>query len=205
MMNYNGSFKIAIEELHKQASRAMYSLLCKCRTLDLPVNVAVDLFDKLVSPVMLYSCEVWGFEKTERLEKLHLKFLKHILKVKTNTCSNMVYGELGRYPICIQVKKRLVGFWARLIESKENKLSRIMYNCLLNLSDTGVYVSPWVSQVKQILDDCGLSYIWLTQNFSNINWLKRTVEQRLKDQFLQKWRSELYSMTSCDRQETNKT
>ena len=97
MMNYNGSFKIAIEELHKQASRAMYSLLRKCRTFDLPVNVAVDLFDKLVSPVMLYSCEVWGFEKTERLEKLHLKFLKHILKVKTNTCSNMVYGELGRY------------------------------------------------------------------------------------------------------------
>ena len=198
MMNYNGSFKIAIEELHKQASRAMYSLQCKCRTLDLPVNVAVDLFDKLVSPVMLYSCEVWGFEKIERLEKLHLKFMKHILKVKTSTCSNMVYGELGRYPISISVKKRLIGYWARLIESKESKLSKIMYNCLLNLFNTGVFVSPWVSQVKQILDDCGLSYIWLTQKFSNTDWLKRTVEQRLKDQFLQKWRSELHSMTSCD-------
>lgn len=197
-MNHDGSFKNAIEELYEQASRAMYSLLCKCRTLELPVNVAVDLFDKLVSPVMRYSCEVWGFEKTDELEKLHLKFLKHILKVKTSTCNNMVYGELGRYPICISVQKRLVGYWARLIESKESKLSRILYNCLLDLSTSGVYVSPWVSQVRKILDDCGLSYIWLNQSFSNANWLKGTVEQRLKDHLLQKWRSELNSMTLCD-------
>ena len=196
-MNYNGSFKIAIEELHKQASRAMYSLLSKCRTFNLPVVVALDLFDKLVSPIMLYASEVWGFEKAERLEKLHLRFLKYILKVKTSTCSNMVYGELGRYPIFIQAKSRLIGYWARLIEDKENKLSRIMYNCLFNMYNSGVYKSPWISQVKQILDNCGLSYIWLSQE-CNTNWLKLAVEQSMKDQFLQKWKSELSKMTSCD-------
>ena len=72
-----------------------------------------------------------------------------------------------------------------------------MYNFLLNLFNTGTYESPWVSQVKRILDDCGLSYIWLTQK-CNINWLKLAVEQRMKDQFVQKWKSELNSMTSCD-------
>lgn len=64
-MNYNGSYKIAIEELHKQASRAMFALFCKCRKFDLPVNITLDLFDKLVTPVMLYACEVWGFEKID--------------------------------------------------------------------------------------------------------------------------------------------
>ncbi|CAB1458918.1 unnamed protein product [Pleuronectes platessa] len=32
----------------------------------------------------------------------------------------------------------------------------------------------------------------------SINWLKPTIEQRLKDRFLQKWQSELRSMSSCD-------
>lgn len=73
-----------------------------------------------------------------------------------------------------------------------------MYNYLLSLHNSGVYASPWVLQVKQILDDCGLSYLWLTQKCNNTNWLKLTVEQRLKDQFTQKWQSELRYMTSCD-------
>ena len=198
IMNYNGSFKIAIEELHKQALRAMFALLNKCRKLQLSVDVTLDLFDKLVTPVMLYACEVWGFEKLHLLEKLHLKFLKYILKVKMTTCSHMVYGELGRYPLCVTVKKRIIGYWGRLLESKESKLSKIMYNQLHSLHSSGAYASPWVSQVKQILDDCGLSYIWITQKYNNINWLKKIVEQKLKDQFIQRWQSELTSMTSCD-------
>lgn len=90
-MIYNGSFKIAIKELHHQASRAMFSLLGKCRSLNLPINIALDLFDKLLTPVILYACEVWGFEKIERREKLHLGFLKSILKVKTSTVPVVIW------------------------------------------------------------------------------------------------------------------
>ncbi|XP_030230039.1 uncharacterized protein LOC115556816 [Gadus morhua] len=150
IMNYNGSFKIAIEELHKQALRAMFALLNKCRKLQLSVDVTLDLFDKLVTP------------------------------------------------LCVTVKKRIIGYWGRLLESKESKLSKIMYNQLHSLHSSGAYASPWVSQVKQILDDCGLSYIWIKQQYNNINWLKKIVEQRLKDPFIQRWQSELTSMTSCD-------
>ena len=56
---------------------------------------------------MLYACEVWGEEKGEAvLEKMHLRFLKHLLKVKMSSYNNMVYGELGRFPIDNANKKQ---------------------------------------------------------------------------------------------------
>ena len=63
---------------------------------------------------------------------------------------------------------------------------------------SGTYTAPWIISVRQTLDECGLSYIWLDQRCENIKGLKLLVEQRLKDQFLQKWHSELQGMTSCD-------
>lgn len=68
-MNYNGSFQIVIKELHKQAFHAMFAVLCKFRKSNLPVAVTLDLFDRLVTPVMLYACEVWGFEKNRCARK----------------------------------------------------------------------------------------------------------------------------------------
>ena len=115
-----------------------------------------------------------------------------------STCTNMVYGELGRYPLHIEIKKRMIGYWGCLLNGKETKLSKVMYNCLLNLSQSGTYTAPWIFSIRQTLDQCGLSYIWLDQRCENIKGLKALVEQRLNDQFLQNWHSELQGMTSCD-------
>ncbi len=73
----------------------------------------------------------------------------------------MVYGELGRYPLSVTIKKRITGYWGRLVEGKEGKFSQIglMFDYLLSL-----YIRVALGlQVKQILDDCGLSYLWITQ------------------------------------------
>ena len=64
----------------------------------------VNIFDKTVKPILLYGCETWGFGKNDIIEKVHLKFCKLLLHVKTSTPNVMVYGELGRYPIDIDIK-----------------------------------------------------------------------------------------------------
>ena len=110
----------------------------------------------------------------------------------------MVYGELGRYPLHIEIKKRIIGYWGSLLNGKTTKLSRVMYNCLFQLSLSGAYTAPWITTVKQTLDQCGLSYIWAEQKCVNVNGLKMLVEQRLKDQFFQTWHAELQCMSSCD-------
>jgi hypothetical protein len=46
---------------------------------------------------------------------------------KNKAYLSMIYGELGRYPIEIDVKMRIISFWTKLCCGKESKLSTIIY------------------------------------------------------------------------------
>jgi hypothetical protein len=71
------------------------------------------MFDKVVMPIILYGGGVWGFNQSRLLERLHLKFCKHILTLKTSTPTYMIYDELGRYSISISIKVHMISFWAK--------------------------------------------------------------------------------------------
>ena len=101
VFNYNGKFNKAKKLLVDQGKRAMYALISKSRKLNLPIDIQIHLFDTLVMPILLYGCEIWGFENNDILEKLHLKFCKMILNISKRTPSCMVYGELGRFPLSV--------------------------------------------------------------------------------------------------------
>ena len=88
----------------------MYGVIGKCRKHNLSVDCMLDMFDKIVKPVLLYGCEIWGFSQSTLLEKLHLKFCKHILHLKPSTPNFMIYGELGRCPLSINIKVRMISF-----------------------------------------------------------------------------------------------
>jgi hypothetical protein len=81
----------------------MYEVLKMGRLYKLSVKIQLDLFHKMIKPILLYGCEVWGFGKNEVLERVHLKFCKILLNLKSSTPNYMVYGELGRYPIDIDM------------------------------------------------------------------------------------------------------
>ena len=81
-MCYNGSFYKAIKRLFDIASRAMFGLIKKGRRLCLNTDVMLKLFDTTILPILLYSCEVWGFSNINLIERLHLRFCKLLLNVK---------------------------------------------------------------------------------------------------------------------------
>ena len=88
----NGSFRKAKVEIAKQAERAMYNLMAKCKNLALRIDMKIDLLNKMVKPILLYGCECWGYGNNAVLEKVQLKFLKTILGLKSCTASYFVYG-----------------------------------------------------------------------------------------------------------------
>ena len=63
---------------------------------ELSVSHKMDLFDELITPILNYASEVWGFDHGKAIERVHLQFCKQILKVKRSTQNDFVYGELGR-------------------------------------------------------------------------------------------------------------
>ena len=42
----------------------------------------LELFDKLVSPILNYAAEVWGFFQATHSERVHKQFCKRLLGVK---------------------------------------------------------------------------------------------------------------------------
>ena len=81
-----------------QAEKTIYNLVRKSRTLMLPIDLQIDLFNKMVQPIILYRSEVWGFANLDVLERVVLKFLKIILNMKSSAPNFMVYGETGFFP-----------------------------------------------------------------------------------------------------------
>ena len=125
--NWNGSFVKAKKLLHDKASKAIYSLIQKGRRLNLPTDIMLKLFDSCVEPILLYGCEVWGYENVDILEKVHTKFCKFIFGVSKYSHNMPVYGELGRHPLSIKIKQRMVRYWPRILKSNEYKLNKVMY------------------------------------------------------------------------------
>jgi hypothetical protein len=127
IFNYNGKPQKAVKRLFDQASKAMFGLLRKARKLSLPIDVQIELFDKLVAPIMLYGSESWGTQCLDIVNKLQVRFYKLVLGIRVSTPSVMVLGELGKLPLEFNVKLRMLMYWFKIVTSKKSdKFSNTM-------------------------------------------------------------------------------
>ena len=136
----------------------MYDIIKKGRLHNLNIETQLDLFDKIVVPILLYGCEIWGTGDNSVIERVHLKFCKLLLNVKKSTPDFMIYGELGRYPLEISIKLRIIKYWTKLVMGKEGKLPVLLYKLADKKYSEEI---TWLKTVKSILDNTGLSYVWI--------------------------------------------
>ena len=71
----------------------------------------------------------------------------------------MIYGELGCFPLYIDIKTRVISYWCKLLTGKASKLSTISYKLLHSFFCNGNMSAPWVKFVKDILDN--IIIMWL--------------------------------------------
>lgn len=197
VFSYNGSFTACQKALVIQAQKAMYSILSKVRRLHLPIDLTFHLFDTVVVPILLYGSEIWACTKLDIIERLHLKWCKLLLQVKSSTPKCMLYGELGQFPLSIACKVKMTHFWANLLKGSTEKLSYKMYKFAYDKFASGGEGFPWVRFLKGVLDECGLSNVWLTQDFPSVKWVVSKVQMTLQDQFRQTWWSTVQESSKC--------
>ena len=186
--NFNAKFNVAKQSLYQKGCRAMFAPLKRIKSLSLPPDISLKLFDTLVKPVVLYGAEVWGCENCDIVNKVKLRFCKYILHAHKSTCSNMVYGELGETPLHIDIKCKIILYWARVINSKENKLSKMIYSLIYKLYEKDLFHSTWIRSVKNTLDSAGFSGIWTNQSLpKSPDHFNTILKLRLHDQFIQNW------------------
>ena len=175
----------------------MFALLRRSRQLDLPIDLQLELFDSLIMPILLYGCEIWGFENITMIEKIHLKYLKYIIGLKQSTPTCMVLGETGRYPLSISIRCRMISYWSKLLCQKESKLSNIMYKVIYQYNSHVVYTSPWLSEIKNILGNTGHSFICLSQILPDNFSIVHAVKNSLQDQYVQEWNTIINNSSKC--------
>jgi hypothetical protein len=151
----------------------------------------LDLFDKLVTPILNYCSEVCGFTNNVAIERIHLQFCKRILAVKKTTQNDFVYGELGRTSLKCTHFLNIIKFWIKIIHSHENKYVHRVYHMLKNDYENFPNRLNWCSSLKELLCTLGFFDAWLQQSVGNIDLFLYFVKQRINDQFIQNWYSRI--------------
>lgn len=184
----NGSFATARKFLTEQANKAMHLLYTRIYNLDLPIDLQLKLFDHTIVPILLYGSEIWGFESLDIIEQVHNTFLRKITKARKSTPIYMLHGELGRYPLSILIKCRMLTFWNRLVSGKNTKYAYKIYEYMIL---QGPNHFKWTRCITNILQEIGRPDIWLNQNIATPVFIKQLAKRTLVDQYIQCWTAKM--------------
>lgn len=186
-----GSFYQAQLTLSEQANKAVFALSKRLsRFSNLKPDMVLDLFDKLISPILNYGCEVWGFHAAPDIERVHTKFCKRLLGVKKSTQNDFVYGELGRVPMQIVRFTRIIKYWLNIVLGKKSLYVSKIYHASISEVETS-NTSCWSLSVKSLLLSQGFGEAWYNQGVGDSSAFISLFKQRLIDNFCQNWRSRL--------------
>ena len=127
------------KQLAVKGKRSTTDLIRALRRIDtLTKETFFKLFDAMVQPSLLYASEVWGLLHDDSpIEKVHLHACKKILNIPVRTPSDMVYGELGRYPLLVNISVRTIKFWLRITKMDLERIPKQAYLLLNNLDLLG--------------------------------------------------------------------
>ncbi|XP_048575691.1 uncharacterized protein LOC5516904 isoform X3 [Nematostella vectensis] len=138
------------------------------------------LFDCLIKPILLYGSEIWGVDEIKNehdpIELVHAKFCKFILGVGKYAPNIGCRAELGRYPLSIDAKLRVLSFHNKRSEAHRNFLSHDAYlDCT-----PGTYTYNWYVKGKAMVSSVGLGFLW-----GNFQVIEKKAQQYLFKQRLQ--------------------
>ena len=141
-------------------------------------------------PILLYGCEVWGFTNLNMLELVHKQPLRNISKLRKSTPEYMLYADLGRVPIEMHVKSRMIGYWISIINGCEAKYCKKIYN-LMKIEVEKGKVFKWLNYIKQILISVGMPDLLNQPFINNPKATKTLIKTILNDIYLQEWHAKL--------------
>ena len=174
----SGNFKEAKYDLYRKGLKAYFKLRKSFEQYKPKIKTLLHVFDHTIKPVLLYGSEIWGifgvkkFKKLKDVffsklcddllsEKLHIKMCKYLLEVPRFSTNIAVMGELGRYPLLLEVFFNMIKYWFRL-SKLENCLAADAYIVSKRLHSENK--TSWYSCIHEIFE-----YFNIKENSPNIS------------------------------------
>ncbi|XP_052787930.1 uncharacterized protein LOC128222834 [Mya arenaria] len=187
-----GSFSKTFDALSGQALKAVFRLKsCISKYPCISIKHRLDLFDKLIYPVLSYGSEIWGLSNSLQIERIHLRFCKELLGVRLQTQNNFVYGELGRTSLLCKRSINVIRYWLKIVTMETVKYVKLMYDKLCMHLEENPHFKSWAYNVRQLLQALGFNDVWLSQGVGDINLFLNMFKRRATDNYIQIWQSEL--------------
>ena len=164
----------------------MHYLYTRIYNAFLPLDLSLKLIDHPVLPILLYGAEIFGYENTDILERIHSNFFHKITNSRKSTPMSFLYGELGRYPISMNTQSRVVSFWNRNLVGKSEKFILKIYKYMIHIQDNNF---KWPNKIREILHKEGRPDLWDNQFLITYENIHKMVKKTLIDQFKQKLQS----------------
>ena len=92
--------------------------------------------------ILLYGCEVLGFNNTDVLERIQLKICPTSVGARVN--HELFHDRRGTryiYPVKLDIKLGMAPYWAKILHGKDNKLSCLLFKLILNLSNERTFIN----------------------------------------------------------------
>ena len=121
----SGSFTEVKNNLYHKGLKALFKVK-KCFQGHSPkIKTILHIFDHTIKPILLNGSEIWGSFPAQKLltqgdnyfskvcrdliaEKVHFKLCKYSIKVGKKATNSAVMGELGRYPLFLEVLLNMI-------------------------------------------------------------------------------------------------
>lgn len=131
----------------------------------------------MISPILTYGAEVWGFKVRKHIETAHINFCKYTLEVGSKTHSEAIMGELGRRPMWVLYYAKCIKYWLKLLLMENSRLPKSCYNMLYMLDQNDKIT--WVTHIKNMLFENGFGVIFLCQTVGDEDAFMYSFRQRL--------------------------
>lgn len=116
LLHHNGKFTHTQKRASQQGSRALACLVNSLHSLHINTSRECFLFDTMISTVLNYASEIWGFHRARDVELVHNRFCRYVLNLGKNTPTSFLYGELGHLPMYIVRKFKIIKYWIDVLQ-----------------------------------------------------------------------------------------
>ncbi len=194
-----GLTQFTLKKRAELGNSAKFSLINSLRNLNLELKLNLSLFDTLVTSVLFYGVEVWGYLKTKNhIELVHTSFLRQTLKVRKSTPLLTLYGETGRIPLSCFATLRMIRYWSKLVNLPDDRYAKVAYKDALDLYHTNPDYSPWCSFILKALRQISMHGHFDFSSVPNLHNFYNTAKTRLFEKYKKEWQNEISRLSSLD-------
>ena len=173
-------FKKSYEVLTASGQRALGALIAKFKTMnEMGYKTYSKLFNTNVVPIIDYGAEIWGYTTNPMAENVQRKAMRIFLGVHKYAANDFLNGDMGWYPSKLRRKVTMLRYWNRLINMKETRLTKDIFENELILN------GQWCKSIGDILKEIDMFDIFESKKVCDLQLCKEAMEGKFRD----KWRT----------------